>query len=178
MQQAASVSLATVLGLVVSLLAVIATVAVGAIRFRHERKLADIADARSILAEGALELGRMKSVMKDALTKFEKPLTGKSAWPPDSLDEIRRLELAAEDLESALAAIRIRFPHDGDVVTQLESAYDAARSVITVYGLADGTETDDDHSDYAEALMLGTNFDSHKDTYLITAQNAVGVQLY
>ncbi len=33
----------------------------------------------------------MKSVMKDALTKFEKPLTGKGEWPPDSLDEIRRL---------------------------------------------------------------------------------------
>jgi hypothetical protein len=120
----------------------------------------------------------MKSVMKDALTKFEKPLTGEGAWPPDSLDEIRRLELAAEDLESALAAVRIRFPHDGDVVAQLEGAYDAARSVIVVYGLANGTEADDDHSDYAEALMLGTNFDSHKDTYLITAQSAVGVQLH
>lgn len=131
-------SLATILGLVVSLLAVIATVAIGALRFRHERKLADIGDARSILAEGALELGRMKSVMKDALTKFAKPLTGKGEWPPDSL---------------------------GDVVTQLEGAYDAARSVITVYGLANGTEADDDHSDYAEALMLSTNLDSRKNTY-------------
>lgn len=171
-------SLATVLGLVVSLVAVVATVAVGALRFRHERKLADIADARSILAEGVLELGRMKSVMKDALTKFEQPLTGRGEWPSDSLDEIRKLELAAENLESALAAVRIRFQHDSDVVTQLEGAYDAARSVITVYGLANGTEADDDHSDYAEALMLGTNFDSRKDIYLITAQNAVGVQLY
>jgi hypothetical protein len=177
MEQDGSVSLTTVLGLAVSLLAVIATVAVGALRFRHERKLADIADARSILAEGALELGRMKSAMKDALTMFEKPLTGRSEWPPDSLDEIHRLELAAEDLESALAAVRIRFQHDDDVVTQLEGAYDAARSVITVYGLANGTEADEDHSDYAEALMLGTSFDSRKDTYLITAQNTVGVQL-
>jgi hypothetical protein len=179
MKQDASVSLATVLGLVVSLLAVVVTVAVGALRFRHERKLADIADARSILAEeGVLELGRMKSVMKDALTKFEKPLTGRGEWPSDSLDEIRKLELAAENLESALAAVRIRFQHDSDVVTQLEGAYDAARSVITVYGLANGTEADDDHSDYTEALMLGTNFNSRKDTYLITAQNAVGVQLH
>jgi HAMP domain-containing protein len=106
MEQDGSVSLTTVLGLAVSLLAVIATVAVGALRFRHERKLADIADARSILAEGALELARMKSVMKDALTKFEKPLTGQGEWPPDSLDEIHRLKLAVEDLESALAAVK------------------------------------------------------------------------
>jgi hypothetical protein len=170
-------SLATVLGLIVSLLAVISTVAFGALRFRHERKLADVADARSILAEGALELGQMKSAMKDALTKFEKPLTSRGKWPPDSLDQIRKLELAAEDLESVLAAIRIRFQHDGDVVMQLEGAYDAARSAITVYGLALGTDADENHSDYAEALTLGTTFDSRKDTYLITAQKAVGVEL-
>jgi hypothetical protein len=175
--QDGSVSLATVLGLAVSLLAVMATVGVGALRFRHERKLADIADARSILAEGALELGRMKSVMKDALTKFERPLTGRGDWPPDSLDQIRKLELAAEDLESALAAVRIRFQHDSDAVAQLEGAYDSARSVVTVYGLANGSEADEDHSDYAEALMLGTVFDSRKDTYLIAAQLAVGVNL-
>jgi hypothetical protein len=54
------------------------------------------------------------------LTKFQKPLTGEGEWPPDSLDQIRKLELAAEKLESALAAVRIRFPHDDDVVTQLD----------------------------------------------------------
>jgi hypothetical protein len=49
--------------------------------------------------------------------------------------------------------------------------------VITVYGFANGSEPDEDRSDYEEALTLGTIFDSRKDTYLITAQKAVGVKL-
>jgi len=92
----AAVSLGTVLGLIVSVLALIATVAIGLLRFRHERILNDRADARSTLAEGALELGRMKSVMKDALTAFTKPLETGEGWPNDYGEEIGRLEKAAE----------------------------------------------------------------------------------
>jgi hypothetical protein len=146
-------------------------------RFDHERQMEDRKDARSTLADGALELGRMKAVMKDSLTKFEKPLTGKAEWPSDSIDQIHKLELAAEELEGALAAVRIRFQHEENVVARLESAYDSARSVITVYGLAYGTEPDEDHQDYAEAVKFGTIFDSQKDAYLIAAQGAVGVKL-
>lgn len=64
----AAVSLGNVLGLIVSVLVLVATVVLGLLRFKHERMLDDRADARSTLAEGALELGRLKSVMKDAFT--------------------------------------------------------------------------------------------------------------
>lgn len=148
-------------------------------RFDHEREMEDRKDARSILADGALELGRTKSVMKDALTKFEKPLTGKAEWPPleEAKDQIHKLELAGEELESVLAAVRIRFQHDENVVVRMESAYESVRSVLAVYWIACGTEPDEDHQDYAEALKFGTIFDSQKDAYLIAAQKAVGVKL-
>lgn len=43
--------------------------------------------------------------------------------------------------------------------------------------MAAGTVPDDDHTDYAEAIKFGALFDSCKDTYLIVAQKAVGVEL-
>lgn len=145
-------------------------------RFDHERRMDDRKDARASLAEGALELGRMKAVMKDALTKFGPPLEGKAEWPSDSRDQIHALELAAERLDGALAAIRIRFAHEADVVTRLESAHDAARSVISVYGLSWGT-TPEDREDLEEVWKFSTLFDAQKDAYLICAQKAVGVKL-
>ncbi len=146
-------------------------------RFRHERQLEDRRDARSILAEGALELGRMKGIMKDALGKFEKALKGRGPWPPDTKEQINAMEVAEEALESALAAVRIRFAHDDEVVIRLEGAHDSARSALITYWMAAGTDPDEDHSEYAEAQLYGTTFDSQKDAYLIAAQKAVGVKL-
>ncbi len=115
-----------ILSLIVAALAVVVGPTVsyrlGARRFVHERELDDRADARSILAEGALELGRLKAVMKDALTKFEKPLNTGEDWPPDSGREIGRLEKGVEGLESALAGVRIRFEEGSAVIDELQGA--------------------------------------------------------
>lgn len=157
--------------------AVLTTYRLGIKRFDHERELADTADARSTLAEGALELGRMKGVMKDTLAKSEKALKGEEPWSPDTKEHINAMEVAEEALESALAAVRIRFAHDDEIVTRLEGAHDSARSALITYWMAAGTEPDDDHTDYAEAIKFGTLFDSHKDAYLIVAQKSVGVKL-
>jgi hypothetical protein len=169
------------LSLIVAALAVVvgptASYRLGVRRFAHERELDDRADARSTLAQGALELGRMKGVMKDTLTKFEKALTGGGPWPPDTKEQINTMEAAEEALASALAAVRIRFAHDDEVVIRLEAANDSARSALATYWMAAGTDPDDDHTDYAEAIKFGTLFDSCKDTYLIVAQKAVGVDL-
>ena len=169
------------LSLIIAILAVvvgpIATYRLGVRRFAHEREMDDRADARSTLAQGALELGRMKGVMKDTLTKFEKALKGEEPWPPDTKEQINAMEVALEALESALAAVRIRFAHDDEIVIRLEGAHDSARSVLITYWMAAGTEPDDDHTDYADAIKFGTIFDSHKDSYLIVAQKAVGAKL-
>lgn len=169
------------LSLIVAALAVVvgplAAYMIGVRRFAHERELDDRNDARSILAQGALELGRMKGVMKDTLAKFEKALRGTEPWPPDTKGQINAMEIAEETLESALAAVRIRFAHDDEIVIRLEGAHDSAHSALITYWMAAGTEPNDDHTDYAEAIKFGTLFDSYKDTYLVVAQKAVGVEL-
>jgi hypothetical protein len=182
------VSLGTVLGLVVSFLALVATVAIGLLRFRHERMLNDRADARSILAEGALELGHTKSAMKDALTKFSKPLETGEGWEDAPYqEEISKLEQAGEALEAALAGVRIRFEQDSTVVVELAAALAAARSIITVYFLARGDDLADGNrrdrlekkgrEDYGEVMQLSVDFDKHRDAYLAAAQQTVGAQL-
>ncbi len=183
----AAVSLGTVLGLVVSVLALVGTVAVGLLRFRHERKLADRADARSILAEGALELGRTKGTAKDALTAFSRPLETGKDWPDNFGAEIGNLETAVEALESALAAIRIRFEQDTSIVEELAGAVAKTRSLISVYFIASRADAGGgrrrerqdrrDHDDYTEVIELSEAFDEHRNAYLAAAQKVVGVAL-
>lgn len=183
-----AVSLGTVLGLIVSVLALVATVVIGLLRFKHERMLDDRADARSILAEGALELGRLKSAMKDAFTVFTKPLETGEGWEdvPYS-EEISKLERAGEALEAALAGVRIRFKQDSAVVVELAAALAASRSIITVYFLARGDDLAGGNrrerqekkgrEDYSEAMQLSVDFDKHRDAYLAAARDVVGAKL-
>jgi hypothetical protein len=181
------VSLGTALGLAVSVLALVGTVALGLLRFKHERMLDDRADARSILADGALELGQMKSVLKDVLTAFSRPLETGEDWPDDFGTRLRDLEKGAEALESVLAAIRIRFKQDSAVVTELAGALATARSLISVYFLARRSDTGGgqrrerrdrhDQDDYSEAMELSEAFDRHRDAYFAAAQRVVGAAL-
>jgi hypothetical protein len=157
------------------------SVLVGLLRFSHERKMADHADARSVLAEGALEVLRMKSVLKDALTKFGMPLRGSASWPPDFHEQIGKLEVAGEELESALAALRIRFPQTDDSVVELDAALQSARSLISIYTTTRGDEfggsSGGGREAHREALSMSATFDRHRDAYLAAAQTAVGVSL-
>jgi hypothetical protein len=146
-------------------------------RFRHERKMEDRRDARSTLADGALELGRMKAVMKETLTDLQTPLRGAADWPVDFGDYIRALEQAKEALESALAATRIRFPQGAEVVVELNGAWESVRSLISVYVIAHGDRGSDPDSDWHEAWNLSEAFDQHKEEYLDAAQKAAGVKL-
>jgi hypothetical protein len=184
----AAVSLGTVLGLIVSVLALVATVVIGLLRFKHERMLDDRADARSILAEGALELGRLKSAMKTVFTNFTQPLETGDGWEDcDYSGEVSKLEQAAEALEAALAGVRIRFKQDSAVVVELAAALAAARSLITVYFLArsddlvEGKRRDrlekKGREDYSETMQMSVDFDTHRDAYLAAARDVVGVEL-
>ncbi len=175
-----------ILSLIVAALAVVVGPTVsywlGVRRFAHERELDDRADARSTLAQGALEMGRMKSAMKEALTDFKEPIAGRGDWPVDFRDYIGRLETAKEALESSLAVIRIRF-RDGDaVVNELEGACSAVTSIISVYWIARGDEfgggsPNDSREDSREAWELSQKFDDHKAAFLAAAQKVVGVEL-
>jgi hypothetical protein len=161
------------------------TYRLGVRRFDHEHKMEDRSDARTVLTEAALELGRMKSKMKDVLTTFSKPLETGEDWPDDYLDEISKLERATEALEAALAAVLVRFKQAEDVSTELQAAVDDVRSLMAVYFLAekdgdrrrDRRERRNEEDDHSEALKFSTSFDAHRDAYLAAAQRMVGVQL-
>lgn len=179
------------LSLVVAALAVVVgpvgAYMLGVRRFAHERELDDRSDARSILAEGALELGRMKSVMKDALTKFGPPLNTGEDWPDDFGEVIGRLEKGSEGLEQALAAVRIRFEAGSAVIEELNAALIGARKVIITYVLArrsdqtggDRREQLDRHGrdDTIGVMDASVEFDQHRNAYLAAAQKVVGVKL-
>ena len=164
-----------ILSLIIAVLAVvvgpITAYGLGVQRFAHERELDDRADARSTLVQGALELGRMKAVMKEALTAFQGPLAGRGEWPSDFRDYIARLETAKEALESALAGVRIRFREGDAVVTEFDGACSAVTSIISVYWIARGNEfgggsPNDSREDSREAWELSQTFDDHKAAYL------------
>jgi hypothetical protein len=179
------------LSLVVAALAVVVgpvgAYMLGVRRFAHERELDDRNDARSILAEGALELGRMKSVMKDALSKFGPPLNTGENWPDDFGDEIGRFERSGESLGQALAAVRIRFEVGSPVIEELNAALVAARKVAITYVLARRSDETGGRrreqldrkgrDDTLEVMDASVEFDQHRDAFLAAAQKVVGVRL-
>lgn len=177
------VSLVSAITLGVSVAAVVATVTMGLLRFRHERKVADREDARSTLAGAAGELGRVKSAMRDALTAFDQPLGTGEDWPEDFWDHMRKLEAAAESLEGERDAARIRFAAETAVVEALGGATKALRSLLTVYFLAHqhrGPKWEDrreQKEDQREAMTLSQEFDRYRDDFLGAAQRVVGVEL-
>lgn len=175
-------SAGTILGLIVSVAALIATVVVGLLRFRHERKLADIADARSILADGALELGRTKGVLRDALTAFKGPLEGQGDWPNDFASEIGKLEAAADALEAALVGVLIRFAEGSRVAKEMAAAHKDVRQLIVKYVQAyqrdqSGRARKEPEEDFSPVWETSLDFDARRAGYLEAAQRAVGVEL-
>jgi hypothetical protein len=178
------VSLGTALGLGVSVLALLSTVIVGWLRLKHERGLADRADARSILAEGALELGRTKGALKEALTKFQFSLEIGAPWPHNFDELLGNLERQIDSLESAVAAVRIRLKSGDDAVTEIETAVETMRSITDLCAMARvesdfGNESTPDQrwENGIRLKALIDTFDSHRDAYLVAAQRVVGVKL-
>lgn len=179
-----TVSLGSALGLIVSVLALVATVVVGLLRFKHERMLDDRADARLTLSAGALELERMEAALKDALTIFTQPLEPGEGWLDALGLEIGKLETAAEALRSSLAAVRIRFKQDSDVALALDGALGATQSLADFYyrgreSNGAGTEGREgrDQGDHYEAMTFILEFHRHRDAYLVAAQKVVGADL-
>lgn len=119
----------------------------------------------------------------EALTAYEKGLNSGKAedWPPkdEFYVELRKLEAQKESLESALAAIRIRFDQGADAVVTFAAATKNLSELITAYWLAWSGKgaPEGDGGDHAEALSLSTEWDDHRDKFLAAAQATVGVQL-
>lgn len=128
----------------------LATYKLGVRRFAHERELADTADARSILAEAAMQLGRMKGTLKNALTVFQRPLETGEDWQ------------SRVALELAAAADRVR-----EIKTRYVQAWrrDARRP------------RKEPEIDFEFVWEKSLDFDARIVGYLEAAEQAVGVKL-
>jgi hypothetical protein len=178
------VELGTVLGLIVSVGALVATVVLGLLRFKHERELEDARDARATLADGALELSRLKEALGEALSAFRPALTTGKDWPEDYGGEFRALDERIGALDSAQAAVRIRFKGDDPVVSALDQAQETARAIRLTYYLLvtregpQGNQIPDSYQQNTrDALALHRQFDRYRSKFLEAAQKAVGVEL-
>jgi hypothetical protein len=169
-----------VLTLSVSVAAVVVTVGIGLLRFRHEQRLADREDARRTLAEAARELGKIKTTMRDALTVFDQPLATGEGWPNETLDLMRRLEAAHEAAEAERDAARIRFERGSAVVDALDRAQDALRTVMALYFVAwkargpHGARRRERTDDNAKAFKFNAAYDEARSDFLDAAQAIVG----
>jgi hypothetical protein len=173
-------SLANVLTICISVLAVGTTFYLGSQRFKHDRRAEDRTDARATLADGALELSRMKAAMKDANTAFSRPMAGQADWPDDYNDLLSDLEHGKEWLEAKLAAIEIRFAESEAVVVELRDAVEAVTALISISVIARAEDfADVDRTTYStrESNTANEKFDMHKKAFLAAAQTAVGVKL-
>jgi hypothetical protein len=164
--------------------AVVTTYKLGVRRFDHERSLDDRKDSRGSLADGALELGRMKGAMKDANTAFSRPMAGRGDWPENYGDLLAGLERGKESLEQKLAAVEIRFAESAAVVVELRGAVEAVTSLISISVIARAEvhlDRDEDKRPAREwnreSNEANEKFDAHKKEYLAAAQKLVGAKL-
>jgi hypothetical protein len=152
-------------------------------RATHERKLADLSDARDVLAAGALVLGQTKTTLREAYGQFEAPLGNLAReWPQGSWDTINEVLDAAEALETAVAALRIRFDRSDSVVAEPTLALEDVRALATLYRRAWGSEfgpsrNRDELADSERGEKLNVSYDAHKDAYLDAAQRLAGAKL-
>lgn len=166
-----------------SIAAVVVAWRLGVQRFEHEREQADRVDGRTALAAGALALGRAKATRRKVHSNFRDPLGDLSVrWPDDFGLQLDHLLAAYEDLESAVASLRIRFdPHD-PVVTEASAALDDVNSIYQLYWRSHGrafnqSRNRDAPQDGSLARALIASYDAHEGAYLDAAQQAVGVNL-
>jgi hypothetical protein len=159
------------------------TLFVGLRRASNERKLADVADARECLAAGALALGKTKTTLREAYGRFVDALGNvEKEWPQDTWDWLTKMQDSAEDLETAVAALRIRFKKSDAVVLEATRALDDVRSLALLYRRAAGslfgsTRNRDELKDSEDGWNLNTSYDAHKDAYLEAAQKLAGAKL-
>ncbi|HWN72859.1 MAG TPA: hypothetical protein VNN15_03510, partial [Solirubrobacterales bacterium] len=116
-----SVNTGTIIALAIALGTLLVTLGLGLSRLRHERTLADLGDARSILAEGAAELKRIG----DTLDNLYSDLLPLVLLVEDQRRAHETLMACRETLREAQAVqggLRIRFPKESPLVASFDQA--------------------------------------------------------
>lgn len=148
-------------------------------RFDHERELADVADARSILAEAAVELHRATESL-NLLRLFLEPAPMSRDEDPDNAQElIASAAKCGRDLETQLAAVRVRFKLSDPVAKSLGEALEAMLGLVNRYDRRHRGRKDTASLEKREAFVheLRQEFDGAATEFYEAAQNAVGSSL-
>jgi hypothetical protein len=171
----------TTIGLGIALGTLLVTLWLGRSRLKHERVLADLGDARGILAETAAEFKRLTDAIdacKDALG--DTVVQGVDA-PSNAEDLVRRAWQHWHATETLRAGIRVRFSDQERVVTIADKACVTARQLIfsfESFAGPKGTNPEFRRDDDWETLAgRYEDFIGFRDEYLKAAQTAVGSSL-
>lgn len=159
-----------------SVAATITTYRLGARRLREDRRLGDLADARAVLSEAAVELHLAASALNVLRARIEPAPMDRSS---DQEDSDALIETAAEQgkkLEMRVATVMIRFKESDAVTRSLNLSLEAMLGLVTAYRMRHRGRKDDDALVERETNVeeLRNQFDTWSTTFYEAAQYAVG----
>jgi hypothetical protein len=162
----------------VGITALLITLVLGMLRFRHERRLADLDDARTILADCALMMSRAANDVE--------ALYYESAWE-GALPDVHKKDADAvleeihervKALEALLAAVRVRLRPSNPILVELAGAVDALKKFVRPLQIFQVGPADDlrgmARTEDMEELV--NKFDRHRDAFLAAARDSVGAR--
>jgi hypothetical protein len=170
------VNTGTIIGLAIAVGTLLVTLGLGLSRLRHERTLADLGDARSILAEGAAELKRIGDSLENLYGDLM-PVIALREDHPEALDALMKCRETLREAQAVQGGLRIRFPQESLLVASFDQALKEAFQMtlevehLIMFPKRDRPETEDQ----MHAAWL--KFRERHDSYLTTAQRSVGSAL-
>ncbi len=171
----------TTIGLGIALGTLLVTLWLGRSRLKHERVLADLGDARGILAETAAEFKRLTDAIDECKDGLGDTVVQGVDAPSNAKDLVRQAWQHWHATETLQAGLRVRFSDQARVVTAADKACETARELIFRFeSFADpkGTNPEFRHDDDWEILAgWYEDFINCRDEYLKAAQIAVGSTL-
>lgn len=168
----------TVIALAIALGTLLVTLGLGLSRLRHERTLADLGDARSILAEGAAELKRIGDSLGN-LYRGLLPilLEADEEHKREAMDSLSKCRETLRDAQAVQGGLRIRFRKESFLVSSFDEALNAAFQMtvemehLILFPKRDRLETE------AQMRAAWVKFGDRHDSYLTAAQRSVGSAL-
>ena len=145
-------------------------------RFKHERSLADVADARSVLAEAAVELHRATGAL-NLLRLYIEPAPMDRDEDPENADElITSAREHGRRLETHQASVRVRFMLSDPVAESLSRALDSMLGLVFAYERRHRGRKDTASLEKREqkVLALREDFDNASTDFYEAAQQVAG----
>jgi hypothetical protein len=170
----------TTIGLGIALGTLLVTLWLGYSRLKHERVLADLGDARSILAETAAEFKRLNDALDECKDALGDTVVQGIDAPTNAQTLVKRAWQHWHAIETLRAGLGVRFSDQERVVTTADEACKTARELIFGFESFAGpkaTNRDLQRDDWETLAGWHEGFINCRDEYLKAAQAAVGSSL-